>query len=198
MEKSPNHNHEPKKAKTKVEPIKSLEAMEAIKNLLADRPRDFALFTVGINTNLKVSELLLLKAGTVRKLKPMDKIKIKGRGTSGGAEVLLNRVCIDAIQRLLASRAYQDDDPLFKGRGNRPLTLPSVTRLVKNWCKAADLKGNYGGHTLRKTFGYHQRVTFNVGVEDLMVCFNHATQKQTLDYLCIEPGEGTSIFANEL
>jgi hypothetical protein len=31
-----------------------------------------------------------------------------------------------------------------------------------------------------------------------MVCFNHATKKQTLDYLCIQPEEIKNVFNNEL
>ena len=73
-----------------------------------------------------------------------------------------------------------------------------MNNLVKKWCRKINLKGNYGSHTLRKTWGYHQRVTFNVGIPVLMECFNHSTQKQTLDYLCVQPEEIKSVYANEL
>jgi len=76
--------------------------------------------------------------------------------------------------------------------------VPSVHKLVKGWCGEINLKGNYGSHTLRKTFGYQQRVHFGVGLPELMVCFNHSTQKQTLDYLCIQPEEVKNIYMNEL
>jgi hypothetical protein len=66
------------------------------------------------------------------------------------------------------------------------------------WCAAINLKGNFGSHSLRKTFGYHQRVTFNVGVPELMVAFNHSSQRETLEYLCIQPDEVKSIYLNEL
>ena len=51
---------------------------------------------------------------------------------------------------------------------------------------------------LRKTWGYHQRVTFGVDLPRLMVCFNHSTQRQTLDYLCIQPEEIKDVYENEL
>ena len=76
--------------------------------------------------------------------------------------------------------------------------MPSVNRLVKGWCRAINLKGNYGSHSLRKTFGYHQRVTFGRGVPELMVVFNHSSQRETLEYLCIQPDEVKSIYLNEL
>ena len=78
------------------------------------------------------------------------------------------------------------------------LTAPSVHKLVKSWCSEINLKGNYGSHTLRKTWGYHQRVTFGVDLPRLMVCFNHSTQRQTLDYLCIQPEEIKDVYENEL
>jgi len=104
---------------------------------------------------------------------------------------------VDAINKLLASKGIDDEEPIFQGmRGT--LTVPSVNRLVKQWCKAINLKGNYGAHTLRKTFGYQQRVRFGMGLPELMVCFNHSTQRQTLDYLCIQPDEVKNIYANEI
>jgi len=76
--------------------------------------------------------------------------------------------------------------------------VPSVHKLLKGWCSEINLKGNYGSHTLRKTWGYHQRVTFGVDLPRLMVCFNHSTQRQTLDYLCIQPEEIKDVYENEL
>jgi integrase len=97
----------------------------------------------------------------------------------------------------LKSREYGADEPLFIGQRG-PLTVPSVNRLVKSWCRAINLKGNYGSHTLRKTWGYHQRVSFGIDIPRLMVCFNHSTQRQTLDYLCIQPQEIRDVYQNEL
>ena len=56
MQNNPNH---PKKGSSiKVDPIKSLKDIKAIKKLLHDKPRDLCLFTLGINTNLRASDLL--------------------------------------------------------------------------------------------------------------------------------------------
>src|SRR5208283_4134681 len=111
--------------------------------------------------------------------------------------ISLNKSCVDAINRLLESRPYGDDDFLFSGRRG-VLTVPSVNRLVKEWCEAINLQGNFGSHSMRKTWGYHQRVSFGRGVAELMVVFNHSSEKQTLDYLCVQPEEIKSIYANEL
>jgi integrase len=197
VKKGENFNHPERGSLIKVEPIRSTKSINSIKKLLSDRPRDYCLFVTGINTNLRASDLLQIKAGQVRTARPMDEIEIRERKTRKRRRVSLNKSSVEAIKRLLASREYGDDEPLFSGRGGS-LTVPSVNRLVKGWCDAINLKGNFGSHSLRKTFGYHQRVTFGRGVAELMVVFNHSSEKQTLDYLCVQPEEIKSIYANEL
>ncbi len=197
MLKGQNTNRPRQGDQIKVEPIRKRKDIENIKKLLADNARDSALFTLGINTNLRASDLLRIRAGQVRDLKPGDSIQLKEKKTGKFRMVTLNKACIQAIQRLLASRPYSDQDLLFLGQRG-PLTVPSVHRLVKGWCRDINLKGNYGSHTLRKTWGYHQRVSFGTDIPRLMVCYNHSTQRQTLDYLCIQPEEIKGVYENEL
>lgn len=195
--KAGNPNHPKAGSSIQVEPIRDQKDIRNIKKLLSDKPRDLCLFTVGINTNLRASDLLKITAGMVRHLKPGDDLAINETKTRKPRRVTLNKAAVESIQKLFASRPYQDHDPLFIGQRGR-LTVPSVTRLVKQWCAAVNLKGNYGSHTLRKTWGFHQRMTFGTDIPRLMVCFNHGTQRQTLDYLCIQPEEIKDVYRNEL
>ena len=194
---SKNPNHPPKGSTIKVDPIRKIKDIKAIKKLLHDQPRNLCLFTLGINTNLRASDLLRITAGMVRHLEAGDELTLKEKKTGKHRRITVNNAVIASIQELLKSRDYQDDDPLFLGQRGL-LTVSSVNRLVKTWCKDINLKGNYGSHSLRKTFGYHQRVTYNVGVPELMVAFNHSSQRETLEYLCIQPDEVRSIYMNEL
>jgi site-specific recombinase XerD len=96
---------------------------------------------------------------------------------------------VDTIRGHLQSGEYLDTDFLFKSqRGDKAVSTSSINRLVKGWCQDVGLQGNYGSHTLRKTFGYHQRQA-GTDIPTLMIMFNHSTQKQTLDYLCIQAEE---------
>jgi len=193
--KNPNH---PKKGSIiKVLPITDMKDIKLIKKLLDDKPRDLCLFTLGINTNLRASDLLRITAGQVRGLKPGDELVLREKKTGKERRITLNKTVINTIQRLLGSREYTDDDYLFSSKRG-VLTVPSLNRLVKSWCKTINLRGNYGTHTLRKTFGYHQRVTFGMGLPELMTVFNHSSQKQTLDYLCVQPDEVKSLYLNEI
>jgi len=197
MKKGQNHNHPPKGSTIKVEPIKSKKHIQTIKKLLADNPLDLCLFIVGINTNLRASDLLRIKVKQVKDLYPNDEIVLNEKKTKKERRINLNKACIEAIQGLLASKEYSDKDYLFMGQRG-VLTVPTVNAKVKAWCRAINLKGNYGSHTLRKTWGYHQRVTFKTDLPTLMECFNHSTQKQTLAYLCVQPEEIKNVYENEL
>ena len=198
MAHSMNYNHPKKGSQIKVEPIRKRKDIDLIKKLLSDKPRDLALFILGINTNLRASDLLRLTVGHVKHLKEGDALEINEKKTGKPRRVTLNKACIESIQALLEAGGYQDVDYLFKSQRSAVLTVPTVSNMVKAWCNEINLKGNYGSHTLRKTFGYHQRVTFGVDLPTLMVCFNHSTQKQTLDYLCIQAEEIKDVYMNVL
>jgi len=194
----PNNPNHPQKGPTiRVDPIKSVKDIKAIKKLLHDNPRDLCLFTLGINTNLRASDLLRITAGMVKDLKYGDELTLKEKKTGKHRRITLNKSAIASIQALLESRPYEDQEAIFVGQRGR-LTVPSINRLVKAWCRSINLIGNYGSHSLRKTFGYHQRVSFGVSVPQLMVVFNHSSQRETLEYLCIQPEEVKSIYMNEL
>lgn len=120
-----------------------------------------------LRNNLRAGDLLQIKAGQVRHLKPMDEIELREQKTGKLRRITLNKASVDAIMQLLKLRPYQDSDTLFIGQRG-PLTVPSIHRLVKSWCRAINLQGNYGSHSLRKTWGYHQRVTFGVGLPELI------------------------------
>ena len=69
---------------------------------------------------------------------------------------------------------------------------------MKGWCRSINLEGNYGSHTMRKTFGFHQRTAYGIGIEILMEAFNHSSPKQTKDYLGIGNNEVFEVFMNEI
>lgn len=191
-----NGNHPKAGDVIKVEPIKALKDIRSIKKLLADRPRDLALFVVGINTNLRASDLLGLMVSQVGAGE--ESIRIREKKTGKERHLVLNRAAREAIAGYLKVREpVSSDEFLFIGQRG-PITVSTLSHMVKAWCGAIHLKGNYASHTLRKTWGYHQRVTFGVDLPRLTLCFNHSSQRQTLEYLCIQPEEIQEVFDNEL
>ena len=191
----------PQKGSTiKVEPIRELKDIRLIKKLLGDRPRDLALFTLGINTNLRASDLLRITVGQVRSLKPGEHFSVREKKTGKLRDITVNETVHKVLQGLLATLSGADEGAfLFQSRkGRQALCVSYLNSLVKGWCREINLKGNYGAHTLRKTFGYIHRTVFNTDIPTLMQMFNHSTQKQTLVYLGIQPSEIKDAYLREI
>jgi hypothetical protein len=69
--------------------------------------------------------------------------------------------------------------------------------MVKKWTKEINMRGNFGAHSLRKTWGCVQRTVFGVGFEILCRKFNHSSPAITMRYLGIEDKEVQNILMNE-
>ena len=109
----PNPNH-PKLGDTiKVEPIRTVNAINKIKKALAPSPRNFAIFVVGINTAYRASELLSIRLGQVRHLQPGDRLEVKQKKTKKYRADTQNNGSVVAIQTLLEHldrKALQNKD----------------------------------------------------------------------------------------
>jgi integrase len=195
---SRNPNHPKKGSSIWVAPIRELEMIQEIKQLLYYSPLYSCIFTVGINTAFRAGDLLSFKVKQVRGLQPMDDFRLPEEKTKKGRRISLNEACITAINRLLATRDYQDCDYLFTGQRGK-ITVPTLSFYMKRWCRQAGLdKENYGSHTLRKTWAYHQYVTFKTPLAKICECLNHSSERQTMAYLGIQPQDIKEIYANTL
>ena len=177
----------------KVEPIRDTKAIRRIKQILADNLVHQAMFVVGINSAFRASDLVGIKVSDIQD----GRITVREQKTSKIRTVTLNPATQEIINQLIQSRHLSSDHFLFSGHRGR-YTVNYVNALVKRWCSEVGLSGNYGSHTLRKTWGYHQRVTFHVELPLLMRAFGHASQHQTMTYLCIDEKEVQDIYLNTI
>ena len=165
--------------------------------MLSDKPRDRLLFAMGINNGLRTVDLLRLKVGDVRYLKQGETITIKESKTGKTNILAINKTVYKALRVYLESEKLNEGDYLFKSRkGGQALQSQAVSKLVKKWTSDINLKGNYGAHTLRKTFGYIQRKVFGVGFEIICKRYNHSSPAITMRYLGIEDREVSGILLN--
>lgn len=194
------YNTPPKGSSTVVDPIRKPEDIGSIKKLLSDNPRNLLLFTLGINNGIRTGDLLQLRARDVMDKKTGEAIQIRESKTGKQNWVFLNKESHRILKSYLSIAGLENEDFLFKSRkgGNRPLTTNYVNRLIKGWCKAINLPGNYGAHSLRKTFGYIQRTRYGVGFEILCKRFNHGSPHVTMRYLGISDSEVFEILQNEV
>ncbi len=188
--KMQKHNHPAKGSAIKVEPIRDVSAIMAIKMQLKDQPRNACLFTLGINTAYRAGELLSLCISDVADLGIGDGLEIKQHKNNKYRRTSLNRTAYQAIQLWLDVHPKPEPSAsLFLSLKGGALGVSATNHLVKRWCKDAGLQGNYGSHTLRKTWGYQQRIILATPISLLMRAFGHSSEMQTLEYLCIQPEE---------
>ncbi|MBU2547397.1 MAG: tyrosine-type recombinase/integrase [Proteobacteria bacterium] len=96
-----NPNHPSRGSRITVEPIRDPKDIETIRRLLKNRPRDLLLFVMGINNGLRAGDLLKLKVGQVRHLKPGQSIAIR-EGKTGKINILMmNKSTYKVLQRYL-------------------------------------------------------------------------------------------------
>lgn len=182
-----------------VEPIRDRKKIAQIKNLLRGqrRCRDLLFFVVGINTALRVSDLLALQIGDFvaqdGTLPSRFWIREEKRGKRN--EIVINDAIRDALQEYLAAYPAVTENPanyLFfntrTGDFTRPITRKQAWKLIDALCHDVGLHGNFGTHTLRKTWGYHARLA-GVGIELIMHHLNHNSLAYTKRYLGITDEE---------
>jgi integrase len=198
MAKVLNPNHPKKGSRITVDPIRDEKNVVAISKMLRDNPRNYLLFVMGVNNGLRAGDLLKLKVKDLRYLKFGETLTIK-EGKTGKENVLaINKTVYKALKHYFESVKPLDDDFVFKSRKgeNNPLTIQAVNFYIKTWTDAINLRGNYGAHTLRKTWGYLQRTKYGVGFELICKRFNHTNPAVTMRYLGIEDKEVNGILMN--
>jgi integrase len=181
------------------EPIRKKKDIKAITRLLKSRPRDYLLWTLGINNGLRANDLVRLKYSQVADLKPGAVVKIIESKTGKENILVINKSVHRALQFYVQGIKPEPEDYLFKSRkGSGHISSQTVGRMVQSWAEAINLKGQYGAHTLRKTFGYQQRVAFGAGYEILCKRFYHSSPAITMRYLGIEDREVCDLLMNEI
>ncbi|MED1559475.1 tyrosine-type recombinase/integrase [Bacillus paramycoides] len=166
-----------------VQPIRSKEQIADMKWALKRHcsERDYILFLLGLNTGLRVGDLLKLKVSDVRKKK---KAVIKEGKTKKARQLNLSNI-YDEIQEYIGT---VDSEWLFPSRkGDKSITPTQAYRQLQ---KAADMAGldSVGTHTMRKSFGYwFYKQTKDVA--KLQNILNHSHPQITLTYIGITAEE---------
>ena len=199
MTKGENYNKPKVGSKITVDPIRRMKDIQAISKLLSDNPRNNLLFVMGTNNGLRTGDLLKLKVSDVKGMRVGDTLVIREGKTGKRNILIMNKSIHKSLQIYLEKIKPSDDDLLFASRkGKRSITIQCVNNMVKKWTGEINLKGNYGAHSLRKTWGYVQRTVYGVGFEILCKRFNHSSPAITMRYLGIEDKEVQNILMNEV
>jgi integrase len=176
-----------------VEPIRDTNKIAAMREVLRaggkNGMRNEVMFTMGINSSLRISDLLGLTFGDI-----MDKdgavaadIVLKERKTGKLKKFPLNKAIRDALMEYIDSLGCIDPSlPLFPSRqGNSSIGRWRARQILSSAGAMIGLK-RIGTHSLRKTFGYHvyQRTGGNLGLVQKLL--NHSSSADTLRYIGID------------
>jgi len=183
-----------------VEPIRDKKQIDQIKGNLyrQSNPRDFLLFVFGINSGLRIGDLLSLKLADVKNDRGglKDDLDIREQKTGKTRKVFFNKQIKEAISHYLKKTDIFDlDRYLFtneKSKKNKPLTRVRAYQLINKWCKDVGLNCRVGGHTLRKSFGYHLRKQ-GISIEQISSLLNHQNIKVTFRYIGISQDEDRAV-----
>lgn len=168
-----------------VQPIRSKGQIEDMKWALKRHcsERDYILFLIGINTGLRVSDILKLKTEQIVRLKKKSgrkEFKIKEGKTK--KERMMNITPI--FDEVYSYASLLQSEWLFPSRkGDKAISKIQAYRQLQ---KAGDFAGveSVGTHTMRKTYGYwFYKQTKDVAM--LQDILNHSTPKITLMYIGI-------------
>lgn len=168
-----------------VKPLKTAEEIEDMRHSLLRfcSYRDYFLFVVGINTGLRVSDIVPL---TVRDVKDKTHILLVEQKTGKRKEIKINPTLKKEIDKYIKGK--NNNDYLFPSRkGNKPITTTQAYRVLVKAGEMADMD-YIGTHTMRKTFGYHYYKKYK-DIAYLMEIFNHAAPSITKRYIGITQQE---------
>jgi len=161
-----------------VHPITNKFLIDRIKNYLKSKnTRDYILFLLGINTGLRISDLLNLKVCDIKNI-----IYIKEKKTGKENFILLNKSVKRELNKYIITKKY--NDYLFTARyTNRKLSRIRAYKILKEVGEVFNIN-HLGCHSLRKTFGYNFYKKYK-DIAALMDILNHSQEIVTMRYIGI-------------
>lgn len=182
-----------------VEPIRDKKKIEDMKVILAAGDfgdRNVLLFSLGINTAYRISDLRTLQLADVleisrNKVIVKERLAMKEKKTKKNNAVFiskkLRKQILDYVNQKfpVAIEARDFSWYLFPSRNgtNQPIDRVQLWRIISAAAERVGLK-DVGTHSMRKTFGYflYKNGTDLAIIQDLL---NHSSQRETLRYIGI-------------
>jgi Site-specific recombinase XerD len=162
--------------------------------------RNYLLIVLGVNTGLRISDLLRLTKNDVYNFEQCGfrtHIHTIEKKTGKRKSIALNKKVVDALRLCFGSDMGQPEDFLFQTNRKKRAAIgrTQAWRIVKEAANAIGVAGIIGVHSLRKTLGYH---AWKAGVEAvlLMDIFNHSSFEVTKRYLGISQDDRDKVYLN--
>jgi len=152
--------------------------------------RMYALFTIGINLGLRISDLIKIKFEDITN---DNKVFLIEKKTGKKRMIIFNKACMEMIRLLkkeYRSKGIRAKGYLFKSYHRKyiknqidaHLSPVSVNKFLKEAKKELDITYPIGTHSMRKTWGYlvYKR---EKDIALIMGMLNHSTPRQSMTYI---------------
>lgn len=171
-----------------VQPIKDIAYIHEIKDYLKSKnERDHLLFSLGINTGLRISDMLKLRVIDVKNKDVLIIVEQKTKKTKKKNKkriiAINDELKTDIRQFCSGKREYEYLFRSAKGN-NEPIKRVQAWRILKEAGKYIGLN-NLGCHSTRKTFGYFLYIGNGDNAEIVQEALNKSTTRDTLRYIGI-------------
>lgn len=183
------------------QPIRDIEKLQMFKNYFRyEKPnsRNYTLVIIGLNSALRISDILHLTYGDVYDFKKKElrsHITIREQKTGKINQIYINAEIQNVLGAYLELSSNTPRNWLFCSQmyKDRPLSRYQAYRLIKKAAAYAGLDSDISCHSLRKTFGYH---AWKHGTPPalLMNIYNHSAFHVTKRYLGIEQDDKDAVF----
>jgi integrase len=183
-----------------VQPIRTRKEINALKKQLTNQ-RDRLMVTIGLNSALRISDILSLTVADVfdENGKPRAEIRrVKEKKTGKSKSFPINKAVAKELRKYAKEYGLVPDHPLFFSRKTkngrpRPIDRTQALRIIKQAAEAAGIKENIGTHSLRKSWAFH---SYEAGVPLAKISYalNHSSERETLRYIGITKEDVDTIY----
>ena len=190
------------------QPVRDIVELKKIKKYYREvkpNKRNFLLIICGLNTALRISDILKLRWKDVYNenlLSFKSHIDVKEQKTGKKTTVFINNNLKEALasflKDIIAKKGKLCDvmeQFIFLGQKstNKPISRIQAFRIISEAAKKCLLSHKVSCHSLRKTFGYH---AWKKGVSPALLTsiYNHSSYKITTRYLGIEQDDRDEVF----
>lgn len=185
------------------QPIRDYQTLQKFKSYYqsgSPNPRNYALCIMGLNTALRITDILNLQWKHVWDFEHHcfeRHLYITEKKNGKPTQIALNQAAQDALLCLYHQARQQSvkENYIFQSaKGmNQPLSRYQAFRIIKAAANDCGLYEHISCHSLRKTFGYH---AWKQGIPPamLMNIYNHSSYQITKRYLGIEQDDRDDVF----
>ena len=191
------------------QPVRDIVELKKIKKYYREvkpNKRNFLLIICGLNTALRISDILKLRWKDVYNenlLSFKSHIDVKEQKTGKKTTVFINNNLKEALasflKDIIAKKGKLCDvmeQFIFLGQKStdKPISRIQAFRIISEAAKKCLLSHKVSCHSLRKTFGYH---AWKNGVSPALLTsiYNHSSYKITTRYLGIDQDDKDEVFS---